>query len=249
MLTVGSVAAVMIDYRAVREDEVSVAKGDLVTVVASNLSRGYLVHRAAVTQVSPGAEGWIPSYCLHLPGSSAKKPSAWAFKIRKQSQNKLAKPDCKGEGGHQGQFVEHLNNLNITVGQTCLLTCRVETSPGTEIVWKGPGGGLILPGGRTKIELGDSGQASLSIARCQLGDSGDYYCILANEEGSVSSCARLTVSFVPQPPGQPRVQDLKGSSAVVTWDRLETETNLSLLSLLLMEWLEHLKTPVIDKVR
>ena len=32
------------------------------------------------------------------------------------------------------------------------------------------------------------------------------------------------------------------------WDRLETETNLSLLSLLLMEWLEHLKTPVIDKV-
>ena len=72
--------AVMIDYRAVREDEVSVAKGDLVTVVASNLSRGYLVHRAAVTQVSPGAEGWIPSYCLHLAGAASKKPSSWAFK-------------------------------------------------------------------------------------------------------------------------------------------------------------------------
>ena len=215
-------ASVLIDYRAIREDEVSLAKGDTVTVVSSNLSRGYLIHRAA-TELSPPAEGWIPSYCLHLPGSSAKKPSAWAFKIRKQSLNKLAKPDCKGESGHtQGLFVEHLNNVNITVGETCLLTCRVETSPGSEIVWKGPGGGLILPGGRTKIELSDSGQASLSIARCQLADSGDYYCILANEEGSLSSSARLTVSFVPQPPGQPRVQDLKGSSAVVTWDRLET---------------------------
>ena len=32
------------------------------------------------------------------------------------------------------------------------------------------------------------------------------------------------------------------------WDRLETETNLALLSSLLLEWLEHLKTPIIDKV-
>ena len=197
----------------------SLTKGDTVTVVSSNLSRGYLIHRAA-TELSPPAEGWIPSYCLHLPGSSAKKPSAWAFKIRKQSLNKLARPDCKAEGGQV--FVEHLNNVNITVGETCLFTCRVETGPGSEIVWKGPGGGLLLPGGRTKIELDDSGQASLSIARCQPADSGDYYCILANEEGSLSSSARLTVSFVPQPPGQPRVQDLKGSSAVVSWDRLET---------------------------
>ena len=32
------------------------------------------------------------------------------------------------------------------------------------------------------------------------------------------------------------------------WDKLETETNLSVLSALLMDWLEHLKVPLIDKV-
>ena len=32
------------------------------------------------------------------------------------------------------------------------------------------------------------------------------------------------------------------------WDRLESETHLTLLSSLLLEWLEHLKTPIIDKV-
>ena len=204
-------ASLLIDYRAIREDEVSLAKGDSVTVVASNLSRGYLVHRAA-TETSPPAEGWIPSYCLHLSGNSGKRPSAWAFKIRKQSSSKLS----RGQG-----FLEHLNNVNMTVGEECLLTCRVETSPGTEVVWKGPGGGLLQTGGRVRIEQ-EGGQVSLALENCQLEDSGDYYCILANEEGSVSSSARLTVSHVPRPPGQPRVQDLKGSSAVVTWDRAET---------------------------
>ena len=31
------------------------------------------------------------------------------------------------------------------------------------------------------------------------------------------------------------------------WERLTTETNLTVLSTLLCEWLEHLKSPVIDK--
>ena len=38
------------------------------------------------------------------------------------------------------------------------------------------------------------------------------------------------------------------NSKTSAWDRLETETNLALLTNLLLEWLEHLKTPVIDKV-
>merc|ERR1719273_2771903 len=172
----------MIDYRAVREDEVSVAKGDLVTVVASNLSRGYLVHRAAVTQVSPGAEGWIPSYCLHLAGAASKKPSSWAFKIRKQSAPRLGRQDSSpglALGRAQPGFIEHLNNVAVTVGESACFSCSLE-------------------------------------------DAGEYYCILATEEGSVSSQARLTVSHVPSPPGQPRVQDLRGSRAVVSWERGDT---------------------------
>ena len=74
LLTAGSVCPVLIDYRAVREDEVSVTKGEMVTVIASNLTRGYLVHRAALSNVSPPAEGWIPSYCLHIGGPHTQRP-------------------------------------------------------------------------------------------------------------------------------------------------------------------------------
>ena len=226
LLTAGSVSTVLIDYRAVREDEVSVTKGEVVTVIASNLTRGYLVHRAALSHVSPPAEGWIPSYCLHIGGHHTKKPSAWAFKIRKQSFSKLSKQESSASLGDRG-FVEHLNNMSVTLGEKAVFSCRLETSAtiGCQLVWKGPGGGILQSGGRVMAETSDNGGltlATLSLEQCQLSDAGDYYCILANEDGSVSTQARLTVTSVPRAPGQPKVQDLRGNSAVVTWDRADT---------------------------
>ena len=191
LLTAGSVATVLIDYRAIREDEVSVIKGDSVTVVSSNLSRGYLIHRAA-TATSPAAEGWLPSYCLHLTGNSARKPSAWAFRIRKTSFNKQVKENKTSDSGPG--FIEHLNNQSVIVGETAVLTCRVLAGPGSEVVWKGPGGNLLTSSRRVEIERTDDGNASLTIHDSQIEDCGEYYCILANEEGSVSSSARLSVS-------------------------------------------------------
>ena len=38
-------------HRAVREDEISVKKNESVTILSSNLSRGYLVHRPPTSQV------------------------------------------------------------------------------------------------------------------------------------------------------------------------------------------------------
>lgn len=219
LLSPGTVSTVLIDYRAVREDEVSVAKGDQVTIVSSNLTRGYLVHRAGVSHVCPPAEGWIPSYCLHMANNATKKPSAWAFKLRKQSLSMLGRQ----ESGLGRGFVEHLNNVHVTVGEKCVFRCRVGTGVGAGLVWKGPGGGVLQSGeGRIQCHQADDGTVSLTIDQCELGDTGDYYCILVGEEGSVSTCARLTVSRVAGAPGQPKVQDLKGSSAVVTWDRGDT---------------------------
>ena len=40
-------------HRAVREDEISVKKNESVTILSSNLSRGYLVHRPPTSQVVP----------------------------------------------------------------------------------------------------------------------------------------------------------------------------------------------------
>ena len=190
LLTSGSVATVLIDYRAIRDDEVSVTKGDSVTIVSSNLSRGYLIHRAA-TANSPAAEGWLPSYCLHLAGNTTRKPSAWTFRIRKTSFNRSNK-ETKTDTGPG--FVEHLNNQSVIIGETAILSCKAVAGPGSEIVWKGPDGGLISSKGKFEIDQTEDGTALLTIKECQLEDGGEYYCILANEEGSVSSSARLSVS-------------------------------------------------------
>ena len=42
---------VYVKHRAVREDEISVKKNESVTILSSNLSRGYLVHRPSTAQV------------------------------------------------------------------------------------------------------------------------------------------------------------------------------------------------------
>lgn len=82
----------------------------------------------------------------------------------------------------------------MIVGETSVLSCKVLAGPGSEVVWKGPGGGLLSSSGRVEIDRTEDGSASLTIQNSQIEDCGEYYCILANEEGSVSSSARLSVS-------------------------------------------------------
>lgn len=57
------------DYVAVKEDEISVAQGEVVQMLANNQQNMFLVYRAA-NEHSPAAEGWIPGYVLGHTSSS-----------------------------------------------------------------------------------------------------------------------------------------------------------------------------------
>jgi hypothetical protein len=52
-------------YDAIKEDEISVQKGEFVQIVAANQDNRWFVHRDA-NRTSPAAEGWIPGYILGL---------------------------------------------------------------------------------------------------------------------------------------------------------------------------------------
>ncbi|XP_063844125.1 triple functional domain protein-like isoform X3 [Scylla paramamosain] len=67
-LPAGTLVKVLADYSAVKEDEISVSRGETIQVISSNALRGYLVHRAA-TSSSPAAEGWVPSSVI-LPSAN-----------------------------------------------------------------------------------------------------------------------------------------------------------------------------------
>ena len=108
------------------------------------------------------------------------------------------------------------------VGETATLHAPATIASRETLTWKCPRGTDVKPGGRFHIH---EGGAKLSIANCEITDSGEYICTAksSNVTGSVNSSTRtvrlvLEVSRLPVPPPQPKVQDLKGTSAVLTWE-------------------------------
>lgn len=61
----GSWVRVIADYTAIKEDEISVSKGESVQVMSNSGGQMLLVHRPANDQ-SPSAEGLVPSQVLQL---------------------------------------------------------------------------------------------------------------------------------------------------------------------------------------
>ena len=53
----------MFTYNAVREDEISVQKGETVHVIGTNQYNMFLIHRPA-NLISPAAEGVVPMYVV-----------------------------------------------------------------------------------------------------------------------------------------------------------------------------------------
>uniref|UniRef100_A0A3B3DIZ4 Kalirin RhoGEF kinase b n=1 Tax=Oryzias melastigma TaxID=30732 RepID=A0A3B3DIZ4_ORYME len=72
---VSSTRRVTQDYSAVKENEISVSKGETVQILASNQQNMHLVYRQADSQ-SPAAEGWVPGYILDTPIKSIKDSSS-----------------------------------------------------------------------------------------------------------------------------------------------------------------------------
>lgn len=194
----GSSAPALLDYRAVREDEVSVSKGEIVHIVSSNLSRGYLVRTG-------GGEGWLPSYCLHSANQEPKKHSSWGFRVRKQSftRDKSSRDSC--------------SIVHVLVGQRGVLKVRSKRGDKEAPTWRTVAGTVLTSGGRLSLES-LPGVYQLVIDQCELSDSGEYHCVFSGNE---TYKILLQVSKVSAPPTQPRVQDLKGTSAVITWERSE----------------------------
>ena len=66
---------VLFTYNAVKEDEVSVNKGENVQVLGTNQYNMFLIHRPA-NQNSPPAEGWVPMYIIGS-GERDGSPRYW----------------------------------------------------------------------------------------------------------------------------------------------------------------------------
>ena len=62
-IEIGTQMKIPCDYAALREDEISVSRGELVEILETDNQGSYLVHRPA-NDHTPAAEGWVPSHVL-----------------------------------------------------------------------------------------------------------------------------------------------------------------------------------------
>nr|XP_057908901.1 triple functional domain protein isoform X3 [Doryrhamphus excisus] len=122
------------DYVAVKEDEISVAQGEVVQILASNQQNMFLVYRAA-NEHCPAAEGWIPGFVLghtsssttpELPEGTIKKSLSWhtALRIRRKSE-KRDKEGRKLENGYR----KSQDNLASKVSGKLLNTNSIYDAP------------------------------------------------------------------------------------------------------------------------
>ena len=221
VISIGSSVKVLVDYRPIKEDEIGVLKGQMVSVLdIDSLHRGgYLVRRLDPLQAQQTGkqEGWVPTYVLNLLTSGPRKP-AWTFrKFRKPSFSNRKDSSVTSSPSTPPATVTSLAPaatvqtaaaaimqfpVTAKAGEKATLSCNLaHDATNCCVLWRGPRGDVLLPGGHkysTKTPTNaQSRLATLSISNCQPSDAGDYSCTQvssATEEVIFAATIALCVS-------------------------------------------------------
>ena len=110
-------------FRAVKLDELSVSQGDAVTILSTNLAKGYLVRKEGVEE-----RGWIPAYTLHLKPRTkhgSNPASSWTFRVNgtdddSRGANKVSGAQDNFESGQENGGSSQ-NNLDSVLSKVCEL--------------------------------------------------------------------------------------------------------------------------------
>ncbi|XP_064646133.1 triple functional domain protein-like isoform X3 [Lineus longissimus] len=243
----GSTVKVLVDYTAVKEDEISVSKGESVLILTAT-PNSYVVHRPS-NDHSPAAEGSIPAFvivgCREGEGSLTRKTSwqsPFKTKIHKPKPGKKERGDSRGgtldrnsgknykeKGSGKSlnsqdtsyelppSFQQTLTDQTIQAGDTAVLFCQVCGRPRPNVVWKAPNQCLVSPSMRTELNYNEDGIATLVLHHVTADQSGQYACIVTSELGSITTSANLSVLDKPSPPGQPVIIEQTGTSVHLEW--------------------------------
>ncbi|XP_052674047.1 kalirin-like isoform X2 [Crassostrea angulata] len=236
------IGKVMYDYLAVKEDEISVSRGEIVQVVCSNQQNMFLVYRPANAH-SPAAEGWIPMQAIGPKDESSLRKSSWQlFKMKMQGlrpERKVMEAErtperkCKtlpraNERDRKvwshdllyemvPSVLQPLTPITVQAGDTAVLTCRICGRPRPDIKWTFQNTTSLEPGQRFQITSSEDGFVSLAVNSISLAESGEYSCTAYSELGSITTSTHVTVLYRPEPPGKPLIRNQVGTSVHLEW--------------------------------
>lgn len=87
-------------------------------------------------------------------------------------------------------FVEELKALEVVKGSTAVFACKVAGSAPFKVMWIKDGKPIKSS---QKYLIVDSENVSLKIQDCEVEDVGAYQCVVANDVGSSTGCAALSL--------------------------------------------------------
>ncbi|XP_038047569.1 striated muscle-specific serine/threonine-protein kinase-like [Patiria miniata] len=114
------------------------------------------------------------------------------------------------------KFSVHLQETFITGGNDLQLTCQVKGYPLPSLAWFRDDN-VLVGSKRIQTTSDKRGQGSLVVTRIEDEEAGMYKCIATNDQGSATSCAKVTVFERPDPPSRPKVALAAATEVVVTW--------------------------------
>ncbi|XP_060073162.1 kalirin-like isoform X1 [Ylistrum balloti] len=236
------VGKVICDYNSVKEDEVTVLRGEIIQVMSSNQQGMFFVHRPA-NKNSPAAEGWIPGYAIGpRDGDGSLRKSSWQlFKLRMQGlrperrpmdgtasldrksrtlpltreRSKISPSDLLYE--MSPTVYQPMVNVTVQAGDTAILTCRVCGRPRPNISWCFQETIQMLPSHNVSMTYTEEGIAVLQINNVSMTDIGEYVCKATSEVGTVVTSAVLTVIDRPGAPTKPMIRNKVGTSVHLEW--------------------------------
>uniref|UniRef100_A0A0B7API1 Obscurin n=2 Tax=Arion vulgaris TaxID=1028688 RepID=A0A0B7API1_9EUPU len=125
-------------------------------------------------------------------------------------------------------FVEKLHDLAFSEADTIILRCVITGPPAPTVVWY-KNEVLLTEGNRLKMNLEEDGEATLTIKSAKSYDAGIYKCVGRNKFGRVSNRMRLQLGDVPGRPGQPAVDHVSSTDALILWEAPRSDGNSGIL--------------------
>ncbi|WAR10957.1 KALRN-like protein [Mya arenaria] len=219
MIESGTIAVgrVLFTYNAIREDEISVNKGETVHVLGTNQYNMFLIHRPA-NDVSPAAEGVVPLYVIGpKEGDPSFKRNTW--QLFKQLRTPPASLD-RFEWNGMSSFESRSKTLPLTKdsrNKSAVFTCRICGRPRPNVTWTFNSNISVVPDHRTITAYREDGVVTLQISQVTAADSGEYTCVANSDIGGVVTRATLTVLDRPDPPSKPDMKTQVGTSVHLEW--------------------------------
>ncbi|MBN3316030.1 OBSCN protein, partial [Atractosteus spatula] len=166
-------------------------------------------HRKETDKREGGEEEPHPELGTATSGSLRRKSKLFSFKLHGLKKSR------------EPVFLEELQDMSVSLGQSVTLSCRLSGYPPPDICWYKEGQ-WIKSSSHIWLSVMDKELHSLTIHAAREEDLGSYRCVASNVVGQASTSCTLIVSELPACPASPELTQVDGDGVLLVWKPVES---------------------------